>query len=186
VIGVVLAGGASSRFGGTPKGLIEIDGQPMALRVADMLGTFCSRVVIEARPGLGYEALDLPVIEAGYEGKGPVAGFAAGLAAGFAMRIGKAAFAPCDMPLLTADIYDGLARAGGIGAYARTLAGVEPLVAVLGVGARAALLSVLDGAEMPRTHAVLDAVGATSVLFDDQRAFTNVNTPADLARLGPS
>lgn len=155
----------------------------MALHVADMLARVCSHVVIEARAGDGYDALDLPVIEAGYDGKGPLAGLAAGLAAGFALKDGRVAFAPCDMPLLTADIYTTLLAADGVGAYARTASGVEPLVAVLGLAARAALLSVLDGAEMPRTHAVLDAVGVTSVLFEDQRAFTNVNTPADLEHL---
>jgi molybdopterin-guanine dinucleotide biosynthesis protein A len=183
MIGVVLAGGASRRFEGRPKGLIALNGRAMALRVADMLATFCARVVIEARSSDGYEALGLPLIDAGYEGKGPLAGLAAGLAAGFALKSGKVAFAPCDMPLLTADIYDALGRVGGIGAYARTAAGVEPLVAVLGVSARAALVSVLDGVDVPRTHVVLDAAGATSMLFEDQRAFTNVNTPADLERL---
>jgi molybdopterin-guanine dinucleotide biosynthesis protein A len=180
MIGVVLAGGASRRFGGAPKGLMAFKGRPMALHVADMLAQVCTHVVIEARRGDGYDALDLPVIEAGYEGKGPLAGLAAGLAAGFAFRTGRVAFAPCDMPLLSADIYKTLAVAGGVGAYARTVFGMEPLVAVLGVGVRAALLSVLDGADVPRTQVVLDAAGATPVLFEDQRAFTNVNTPADL------
>jgi molybdenum cofactor guanylyltransferase len=183
MIGVVLAGGASRRFDGRPKGLLAFKGRPMALHVADMLESFCSHVVIEARASDGYDALGLPVIDAGYEGQGPLAGFAAGLAAGFALKTGKVAFAPCDMPLLTADIYEGLSSVGGIGAYARTSAGVEPLVAVLGVGARAALVSVLDGNQVPRMQVVLDAVGAASVLFEDQRAFTNVNTPADLERL---
>jgi molybdopterin-guanine dinucleotide biosynthesis protein A len=183
MIGVVLAGGASRRFEGRPKGLISLNGRPMVSHVGDMLATFCSRVVIEARSRDGYEELGLPLIDAGYEGKGPLAGLAAGLAAGFALKSGKVAFAPCDMPLLTADVYTALISVGGIGAYARTAAGVEPLVAVLGVGARAALVSVLDGVDVPRTHLVLDAVGATPVLFEDQRTFTNVNTRADLERL---
>jgi len=184
MIGVVLAGGESRRFGGAPKGLMTFRGRPMALHVADMLAQVCSQVVIEARRGDGYDALDLPVIEAGYEGKGPLAGLAAGLAAGFAFKSGRVAFAPCDMPLLIGDIYKKLLASGGVGAYAQTAAGVEPLVAVLGVGARAALVSVLDGAQVPRTHAVLDAVGAVPVMFENQRPFANVNSPDDLAGLG--
>jgi molybdopterin-guanine dinucleotide biosynthesis protein A len=184
MIGVVLAGGASRRFDGKPKGLMPIGGRAMALYVSDMLAKFCSRVLIEARASDGYDALGLPVIEAGYDGKGPLAGLAAGLAAGFALKCGKVAFAPCDMPLLTTDIYDELGRAGGVGAYARTVQGAEPLVTVLSVGTRAALVSVLDGVDVPRTHVVLDAAGAASILFEDRRAFINVNTPADLERLG--
>lgn len=183
MIGVVLAGGASRRFGGRPKGLIPLNGRPMASHVVQMLATFCTHVVVEGRVSDGYDVLGLPVIEAGHDGKGPLAGIVAGLAAGSAHKSTSVAFAPCDMPLLRADIYEALCGAGGPGAYARTAAGVEPLVAVLNVGVRAALVSMLDRPDMPRTHAALDAVGATSVAFDDQRAFTNVNTPADLERL---
>ena len=64
ITGVVLAGGASMRFGGTPKGLQLFRARAMALCVADVLSAICARVVIEASPGAGYEALGLPVIHA--------------------------------------------------------------------------------------------------------------------------
>ncbi|MDZ4869820.1 MAG: molybdenum cofactor guanylyltransferase [Alphaproteobacteria bacterium] len=183
MIGVVLAGGASSRFGGQPKGLIEIDGRAMALRVADVLAPLCTRVVIEARAGVGYEALGLPLVHARHEGKGPLAGIVAGL--GLASADERAAFAPCDMPLLNGDVYRALMQAVEVapGAYAETVDGFEPLVAVLEASMRRALSDVLAQDELPRTHALLDAAGALAVMFDDGYAFANVNTPEDIERM---
>jgi len=183
VIGVVLAGGASSRFGGRAKGLIEVAGRAMALRVADVLAPLCTRVVIEARAGAGYEALGLPLLHAEYAGKGPLAGLAAGLALAAAGE--RVAFAPCDMPLLNGEVFHTLAQAveRAPGAYAETADGFEPLVTVLDARMRGAMLAALSRDELPRTHAVLDAAGAVRVLFEDRRAFINVNTPADLERL---
>jgi molybdopterin-guanine dinucleotide biosynthesis protein A len=183
VIGVVLAGGASRRFGGRAKGLIMLDGRPMALHLVELLSGFCSRVSIEAALDAGYQELGLPLVcaPAEHAGKGPLAGLAAGLRGADAHE--QVAFAPCDMPLLTRAIYDTLTQTGGAGSYANTARGVEPLVAILSGGMRAKLLEALAKDALPRTHAVLDAAGANAVMFDDLRPFTNVNTPDDLARL---
>ena len=183
MIGVVLSGGASARFGGRPKGLIALGGRPMALRVADLLAQFCASVVIEAPRGAGYESLDLPLVHAPPEhaGKGPLAGIAAGLA--MAEAGGRIAFAPCDMPFLTRTIYDELIRAcaNGPGAYARTSVGEEPLVAVLSAKIRGTLGAALENDDLPRTHKVLDAAGTTRVLIVDTAAFANVNSPDEHA-----
>ena len=183
MIGVVLAGGASHRFGGRAKGLLPLAGRPMALHLVELLSQFCARVSIEAAPHVGYEGLGLPLIHApaAYVGKGPLAGLAAGLGGADAHE--RVAFAPCDMPLLTPEIYDTLSHAGGMGCYANTSRGVEPLVAILCGGMCATLLDALAKDVLPRTHAVLDAAGAQAVTFEDLRPFTNVNTPEDLDRL---
>jgi molybdenum cofactor guanylyltransferase len=183
MIGVVLAGGESRRFGGRPKGLLPFRGRAMALTVADMLGGFCDRVVIEASSSAGYEIFGLPLVHARSEdaGKGPLAGLAAGLhEAGADERV---AFAPCDMPLLARATYDVLATADDPGAYARTEAGVEPLVTVLHASLLSRLLAALEQDELPRTHVVLDAAGVCAIGFDDPAPFANVNTRADLERL---
>ena len=184
IFGVVLAGGASSRFGGTPKGLQLFRGRAMALWVADVLARVCERVVIEAPFDAGYEALGLPLVhaDAAHAAKGPLAGIAAGL--GAASAAARVVFAPCDMPLIGPEIYARLLGAGHGGAYAATAMGVEPLVAVMPREALGAVLLAL-AREPPRTHVVLDRAGLTPVLFDDTAPFANVNTPADLVRLGP-
>jgi molybdopterin-guanine dinucleotide biosynthesis protein A len=185
MIGVVLAGGASRRFDGQPKGLIPFAGRAMALRAADVLLQVCARVAIEAPRNAGYEALGLPLLHAPPEhiGKGPLAGLAAGLGS---PKTGRVAFVPCDMPLLDASIYRTLLREAGDGpgVYAETAAGLEPLVAVLDTRIGPALLKALANDDLPRTHAVLDAAGARPVWFDDAHLFANVNTPDDLERLG--
>lgn len=184
MIGVVLAGGASSRFGGRPKGLIELNGRPMALHVAEQLAQLCTTVFIEAPPGAGYEVLKLPIIRAhpDHNGKGPLAGLAAGLATSETTPV---AFAPCDMPLLTQTVFQTLRThiETAKGAYAKTAAGFEPLVAILRAEIRSALLDALAQPEIPRTHAALDAAGARPVAFTDSPPFANVNTLADLDRL---
>jgi molybdopterin-guanine dinucleotide biosynthesis protein A len=182
MIGVVLAGGASARFGGEPKGLLSFRGRAMALCVADVLLTVCERVVVEAPRGVGYEALGLPLIHAADEhaGKGPLAGIVAGLAT--APDGNRVAFAPCDMPLIDGELYRTLAHIGG-SVYAVSQAGAEPLVAVLERALLAPLLRTLSAGVVPRAPVALEAAGARGVRFDDAGPFANVNTPDDLARL---
>lgn len=182
MIGVVLAGGASSRFGGRPKGLVPLAGKALAAHVSQMLAGFCDQVMIEAASGAGYESLGLALCPAlpAYAGKGPLAGIAAGLAPFDGDEL--VAFAPCDMPLLKAEIYEALRASclDAVGAYARTSAGEEPLVCVLRAKILPGVLDALRLSVLPRTHLVLDDVGARAVDFADQRVFRNINTPEDL------
>jgi molybdopterin-guanine dinucleotide biosynthesis protein A len=181
-LGVVLAGGASSRFGGAPKGLQVFRGRAMVLTVADVLAEVAGRVLIEASREAGYEELGLPVIHAvpAHAGRGPLAGIVAGLAA--APEGSRVVFAPCDMPLIGAEVFRTLLRERG-SAYAVSPDGAQPLVAVL---ARDALVTLRDALALdivPRTDVSLESAGAHSVRFDDAAPFANVNTPEDLARL---
>ena len=182
ITGVVLAGGASARFGGQPKGLQVFRGRAMALWVADVLAEVCERVVIEAPAGANYDVLGLPLVHAAPEhaGRGPLAGMAAGLSA--ARAGARVVFAPCDMPLIGVDVYRALLRAGR-SAYAVSPEGAEPLVAVLGHEALDLLLKTLSRDAVPRTTVALEAAGACAVRFDDAAPFANVNTPDDLDRL---
>ena len=184
ITGVVLAGGASARFEGKPKGLVPFRGRAMVLAVADVLAQVCERVVIEVpHDEAGYEALGLPLIQASaaHMRMGPLAGIVAGLVA--QPKADVVAFAPCDMPLLNADVYRALLDEGG-SRYARSPRGAEPLVAVLLAAALTPLKAALAGRPVPRTNVALSAAGAHAVWFDDAAPFANVNTPADLARLG--
>jgi molybdopterin-guanine dinucleotide biosynthesis protein A len=180
VIGVILAGGASRRFGGAPKGAQLLHGKPLALHGADALKGICSRVLLEDNGDQAYGALGLARISASpaHAGKGPLAGMAAGLrAAG-----DRVAFAPCDMPMLTTEMFHPLA-AHPSGAYAISPSGIEPLVCVLPASALGVIEAALDGDEIPRVVDVLSRVGAVGVAFAEARPFANVNTPEELARL---
>ena len=182
MIGIVLAGGASRRFDGVPKGLLECCGIPLALRCANMLSEICARVMIEAPRGAGYDVLGLPLLHAPLEhaGKGPLAGMAAGLSV--ENDSPRVAFAPCDMPFITSDVYDCLAQnMSANGVYATTAMGAEPLVAILDAGVRSRMIEALKRDDLPRTHRILDEVGARAHFLPEPAKFFNINTPADLA-----
>src|SRR5215218_5361044 len=74
ILGVVLAGGQSSRFG-SDKAMAELGGQTLLARAFDTLTGFCELVVIAGRErGPGHCIPDWP-----HPDMGPLAGIAAGL-----------------------------------------------------------------------------------------------------------
>jgi molybdenum cofactor guanylyltransferase len=99
--GVVLAGGRSSRMG-TPKAALEWHGSTLLRRTVGILARATGGPVVVVR-AKGQELPDLPndvdVIDDPQEGKGPVQGIAAGLAA-LADRADVAFVSSTDMPFL--------------------------------------------------------------------------------------
>lgn len=182
MIGVVLAGGKSSRFQGQPKGLQLLGGVPLALHVARTLECVCSKVVIECGRDAGYEALGLELIHPlpEHAGMGPLAGIVAGLVRGETEK--GVAFAPCDMPVIGADVYRRLMREAS-GAYATTSKGTEPLVCVLRECALEVAQRLLAQTLIPRVLTLHEQAGAVPVSFDDATRFVNVNSPDELAAL---
>lgn len=182
MIGVVLAGGASARFGGEPKGLKLLRGVPLVLHVARVLQPLCAEVLLEDNGFDGYDGPGLARISARpeYAGKGPLAGLAAGLSV--AQHGDMVAFAPCDMPLLTTVTYV-LLGAYPNGCYAVSPRGDEPLVCVLPVTARPHVEAALSLSDVPPVALVMANIGAQAVRFNDAGPFMNVNTPEDLMRL---
>jgi molybdopterin-guanine dinucleotide biosynthesis protein A len=182
LIGVILAGGASSRFGGEPKGLKVLRGMPLAGHVHASLSMVCREVVIECVPGSGYQGLGVACISASsvHAGKGPLAGLLAGLERGG--DEGQVAFAPCDMPLIAPGVFERLGREPR-GAWAVSPRGDEPLVCVLPANLGDAVRAALALSPIPRVVHVLAQAGARGVMFAEEWPFANVNTPGDLVRL---
>lgn len=187
-VGVVLAGGRSSRLG-RDKATLVVGGRTLAQRAADLLGGICAEVLVADRergvvPGLRS-------VEDG-PGRGPAAGL-----------LGAARCAPgrpllalaCDLPRVPAALLGALARLAARRradlALPRTPRGPEPLAAVYGPKALAALVEQVAAGE----HALVSLLGRTdlTVAFLDGEAlaafgdpadlFRNVNTPEDLAGL---
>src|SRR5690349_3292876 len=99
--GIVLAGGRSSRMG-TPKAALEWHGSTLLRRVVGVLGRAIDGTVIVVRE-LGQELPSLPtgidIVEDAREGRGPLQGLEAGLAA--AREHAPVAYASStDVPLL--------------------------------------------------------------------------------------
>ncbi|HEY2778375.1 MAG TPA: molybdenum cofactor guanylyltransferase [Gaiellaceae bacterium] len=94
--GVLLVGGASTRFG-SPKALAQIDGETFADRGRRMLAEACDEVLVVGKHA---DALPFDVIDDGTDVRAPIAGVVAGLRAA-ANEI--AVFVPVDCPWMTPD-----------------------------------------------------------------------------------
>ena len=188
VVGVVIAGGRSVRFGGE-KAVADLGGQPLLMWAVRRLQSSCAAVAVNTRPGTQAGALaraqHLPVLhDIPGDADGPLAGVRVGLQ--WARERGARALAvsPCDAPLLPEDLFVRLiAAAGTQGAYAETSEGRQPLCAVWPVSALAPLTEAMQGGAHPATWRMLEAVGARRVHFEPAAAFANLNTREDLDAL---
>jgi len=186
VVGLVLAGGRSVRFGGE-KSVALLDGRPLLEWAAERLRSVCARVAINVRAGSEAESVaqaqSLPTLydEAG-DALGPLAGVKVGLTWAEAQGARLLAVSPCDAPLLPDDLYVRLlAHAEGGPAMAETRDGRQPLCALWPVTSLPDVREALRDGAHPPTWQMLERIGARKVLFDDPEAFANINTREDLA-----
>ena len=192
VVGLVLAGGRSVRFGGE-KAAALLGGKPLLLWAAERLAKVCAAVAVNVRPGSEAErqAGSLTVLyDRVGDPDGPLAGVRAGLEWAGERGASFLAVSPCDAPLTPDDLFPRLiaaAREHGA-AVAETPDGVQPQFAVWPISALDLVETAVAGGEHPPTWRMLEAIGAARVRFDDPAAFANVNTREDLealaARLG--
>jgi molybdenum cofactor guanylyltransferase len=188
VVGLVLAGGRSVRFGGE-KAVATLEGRTLIEWAAERLRTVCGRVAINVRQGTQAEsvvrALGLPTLydEAG-DALGPLAGVKVGLIWAEEEGARLLAVSPCDAPLLPDDLYVRLLeRAEGGATMAETRDGRQPLCALWPVTALPVVRDALAGGAHPPTWQMLERLGARKVLFDRPEAFANINTRDDLAAI---
>ena len=186
--GLVIAGGASSRFGGD-KALALLHGRSLLAWSLAALDAVCGEVAVSARRGpvwdlagsLGQETL---ADDVSYP-RGPLAGLAAGLI--WAARRGCSVLVslPVDTPLIGPATVRRLAGAASTApaAYAVTPSGPQPLCAAWRVELAEPLVERLAAGDHPPVQAWLRAIGASAVMFQDDAMFRNVNTPADLLGL---
>jgi len=182
--GLVLAGGRGRRLGGADKGLVPVDGEPMALRAARLLRRVAGPVAVSAnRNPERYAALGLPVLEDGsHGGRGPLAGVLRGLEwcpAPWLLVL------PCDTPRLPPAAVEALwsrARRGDVDAVVLEAGGrLHPLHCALRAGLRGRLAAWLEGGGRAATD-WMRALGAAVVRLGTPEAALNVNTPDDLER----
>jgi molybdopterin-guanine dinucleotide biosynthesis protein A len=157
--GVLLVGGASTRFG-APKDLAQYGGETLRARAWRLLGDACDERIAVGRDGL----VD--------PGTGPVAAIAVGLRAA---AHDVAVVIPVDMPLLTVAALHTLADA------CRDAA-VAPLGPLPCAVARRTLPAFEAGERRLRT--VLAGLDTVTIELDE-RVLANVNTPAELDTLAP-
>lgn len=114
-LGVVLAGGLSSRMGGGDKPLKVVGGQTILARVLRRLAPQCDGLVLNANGDPSrFAGFGLPVVADSIEGfAGPLAGILAGLdwAAQNRPEVTDIISLPADCPFLPSDLVEKLATA---------------------------------------------------------------------------
>jgi molybdopterin-guanine dinucleotide biosynthesis protein A len=188
--GALIAGGRATRMAGRPKGLLLVDGEPIAARSLRLFrALFDGGALVVANDPAPYAALGAPVVPDLVAGKGAPGGVHAALSAARTAWVFSAA---CDMPFVSEAGIALLAgrRAGAEAVIVRWQGRLEPLHA-LWSRACLPLLSRLLADGDPSLQELARAVSAAIVeerewraVDPDGRAFLNANTPADLARLG--
>ncbi|MGK5078184.1 molybdopterin molybdotransferase MoeA [Janthinobacterium sp. HLX7-2] len=195
ITGLILAGGLGTRMGQCDKGMLPLHGQPLVRHVLQRLAPQVGQLAINVNDHAdAYTRFGLPVWPDMLPGHlGPLAGLHSGMqhaSTPYLLTV------PCDSPLLPPDLAARLA-AGLIEHNADlAIAVTDELDAASGATVRrphpvfclvkTSALSQLDaylasGERRMRTwHGLLKLA---EVLFDDGRAFGNVNTPDDLAAL---
>lgn len=184
ITGVVLAGGMGRRMGGVDKGLVELDGKPMAAHVLARLAPQVDELMINANQNTeAYAAFGHPVFGDDIPGfAGPLAGLHAALVRASHPLV---VTAPCDSPFLPDDLVARLATALHANAadlaVAKTFDQAHPVFCLC----RRTLADHLHdflaegGRKIDRWYGSLNIV---EVSFDDEEeAFRNINTRDELS-----
>lgn len=190
VTGLILAGGLGTRMGGQDKGLVELGGQPMVGHVLARLAPQVGRVMINANRNVeAYARFGLPVLADRLPGfVGPLAGLDAALHTPGADG-DWVLTCPCDSPFLPLDLATRMlaAACAADADVAMASADGQPEPAFLLAHRRIApgLAVFLEGGGRQIRRWVGEARHVVVDFSDWPGAFSNINTPEELARQSP-
>lgn len=186
ITGVILAGGQGRRMGGADKGLIAFNGKPMVQHVIEGLRPQVNELLINANRELTqYLSFGYPVFEDSISGfVGPLAGLHCG------MQQAQHAYVlsvPCDAPLLPTNLAvrmlnELIAKDADI-AVAKANGQSQPVFCLCRKNQLASLEKFLNNGGR-KVDAWQRTLSVAEVSFEDNsQAFSNINTPEDLAEL---
>lgn len=178
ITAVVLCGGRGQRMGGADKGMLLLEGRPLAAHVLAAVAPQAAVVAVNAnRNRERYAALGVPVIADSFERQlGPLAGMLAGLEFAATPWV---LVVPCDMPFLPHDLAARLHRAaaGSSAAYATSGGDCHYTCCLLRTSLAPALRTALAHGTRA-VHRFLADCDAVAVDVPDLRP--SLNTPAAL------
>lgn len=189
---------------GTTKALVEVDGVPMARRVAEALhGGGCEPVLLVGGSPEELAPLHLPVVADAHPGEGPLGGVLTALRLAAApgtsipgtavpddahpagVRAEAVFVAPCDLPSLDSSAVRSLIEhattAPDVDVVVARGERLEPALAIWRTTTLDAVETAFDRGERA-LHRVVGEVRSAEVVVD-RRALHNVNAPGDI---GPS
>src|SRR5882762_3333913 len=192
--GAILAGGAASRYGGAPKGLLTVGGSRILDRVVARVQavTGAAPLLVANASGASAWRPDLKTIADARPGFGSLGGIYTAVTA----EPGPVLCVAWDMPFVPEALLRALVEGAGAGAGTYDVflpessgpRGLEPLCAVYGPACGPAIARRLDSGDLKAISFHADVrVGILSLaevraFGDPDELFFNVNTPDDLAR----
>lgn len=190
--GAVLAGGAASRYGGIPKGLLEVRGQRILDRVVDTMAGVLNEMplLIANAPDAATWRPDLNTLADVRPGFGTLGGIYTAVTIGE----GPVLCAAWDMPFLNGPLLGSLVGWFEDSDYDAVLPessgrrGLEPLCAVYGPACGPAIEKCLTAGDLraisfhPDVRVGILPLARVREFGDPAQLFFNVNAPADLER----
>jgi len=182
ITAVVLAGGRGKRLGGQDKGLMVLESRPLIEHILDAIAPQVKTIIINAnRNRQTYASYGYPVISDAMEDyQGPLAGFAAALAAcdtEYIMTL------PCDGPSVPADLAARLSKAiidnEAELAVAHDGQRMQPVYALIPRSLLGSLLAFLDAGDRKIDLWYAQHKVALADFSDVMESFFNINTEKD-------
>ena len=182
-VGVVLAGGASRRMGGSPKAAMVLGRETLLERAAARLGPQVDALVVNANDDLALDGV--PVVRDPFEERrGPLAGILAAIQWAEANHPTAlhVASVPVDVPHFPLDLVEKLQGVIPNDGCAIAVAGghPQPVFGLWPVAMREALRGFLLTSETLKIMEFVEGQDCTRHNFGDVGPFENVNTPGDL------
>ncbi|MGF1741405.1 molybdenum cofactor guanylyltransferase MobA [Vibrio profundum] len=186
---IILAGGRASRMGGSDKGLIPLNGEPLISFVFNQLKTQAHTISISANRHQDEYQRFAPTFNDDIDGfAGPLAGILAGLK--HAQDTEWVGFIPCDSPLISSTMIERLCQGSNQNeeneisdiVTAHDGKRLQPLFSIWHRDNQAALEQFLMQGERKVTT-FLDQRKTGLVDFSDvAKSFINLNTPEELTK----
>jgi molybdopterin-guanine dinucleotide biosynthesis protein A len=192
IVGLILAGGRSSRMGGGDKTALSLGGPPMIQCIADRLQRQVGMVAVSSNSEAGTLAqLGLAVLADSIPGfQGPLAGILAGLEWGLSIQAERLITVAGDTPFFPTNLVEKLTAAAPAShmVVAASQRGLHPTFAVWPTSLSSDLRRYLEAGETRKVTAFIERHPHTTTMFDNVDLpggavdpFFNINTPDDLA-----
>ncbi|MBT8527665.1 molybdenum cofactor guanylyltransferase [Polynucleobacter paneuropaeus] len=190
ITGLILAGGRAQRMGGIDKGLIPFHHSPLIESAINRLKPQVGSIMINANRNIEqYAAYGFPMVsDADSSFSGPLAGFAAGLKA---CPTEYLVTAPCDSPLLPTNLVELLVTKMTEGSFDLVYASskdpagktwAQPVFCLMRVSLSKSLEEFISLGDL-KIDRWFKELNSSTVVFDSESAFANINTPEELLTL---
>ena len=187
ITGVILVGGKSRRMG-RDKAFLDVAGKPLFERVLELFGESFARVVLVGNGEERFARYGVPVLPDIYPGSS-LGGLYTGL---YNAETEYVFVSSCDIPFPSAGVVDYLCslREGFDAVVPSTEHGFEPLFALYSKSCLAPIKTQLDQGEFcafayyPQIQVRYVPPEELARFDGDGRAFLNVNTPEEFAKIG--